>query len=203
MNYVFTIYLCKIRNSCRHFISLISLLRCSSRSLFYRYLFEPDYRKHRYTEVSYLQLIWLSPKWQILKGNFYWWVIVNYCSSFFSIFPSFKYLLNNCHKPISPLFRIYRFINSSLPTNVQLFYLDYQFGILINANMWFLVHGYWILIFWQMMIMYNLIILWKSLAKYLILKFPHSDGICFVSKKRRRISNIRSEKKWGRNVFNK
>ena len=50
------------------------------------------HRLHKYTEVSCLQLIWLSRKWQILKENWFWWVMVNYCLSLFSVFSSLKYL---------------------------------------------------------------------------------------------------------------
>ena len=45
-----------------------------------------------YTEISYLQLIWLSQKWQILKVNLYRWVIVPTVFLSFLVFPSLKYL---------------------------------------------------------------------------------------------------------------
>ena len=112
-----------------------------------------------------------------------------------SNFPSFVKLEFSTNLPLNSLIATY--ICTTLLFRLSIWYTGDQ----INKHV---ILSAWILILWrQMMIMYNLIILWKSLAKYIISKFPHSDGICFVCKKRRRISNVRSEKKWGRNVFNK
>ena len=49
-----------------------------------------------YTKVSYLKLIWLSQKGQILKGNLFWWVFMSFsliCLSLFQIFKSEKRLI--------------------------------------------------------------------------------------------------------------
>ena len=51
-----------------------------------------------YTEVIYLQLIWLSWKWEVLIGNSCLWVIINYCHSsfYFLIFKSELICLIKC-----------------------------------------------------------------------------------------------------------
>ena len=91
--------------------------------------------RYNYKEASYLQLIWLSRKWQILKENLCWSVIVNYCLSLIQIFK----LELSCF-PISTSFwnwsflQIYRLIYSWLPINVQLSYTNHQFDQLIMQN---------------------------------------------------------------------
>ena len=45
---------------------------------------QSDHRLHRYTEVRYLKLIWLSRKWQVLKENL---IFMGYCKLMsFSLF---------------------------------------------------------------------------------------------------------------------
>ena len=63
-----------------------------------------------------LQLIWLSRKCQILKGDLCWWVFVNYCLSLFSVLPCF-----NLHLFLKIKFSTNRPLNSLFATYVQLF----------------------------------------------------------------------------------
>ena len=68
----------------------------------------------RYTEVSCLQLIWLSRKWQ---------VIVGYRISLFSVFPSFKYLYHSSFvsqnaEALKPEFFTYWPLNSPFAINL-------------------------------------------------------------------------------------
>ena len=84
---------------------------------------------YKYTEVSPLQLIRLRRKWQILKENWFWCVIVNYCLSFFFGFSLFKHLCKSdliCLKNAQALkpknLYINRFIHPSILFYGQLFY---------------------------------------------------------------------------------
>ena len=93
--YCFHLYVTKLNPKMNYitlfFVGMIALYQVKA-DLVSTYHMYCKHRLHRYTEVSYLKLIWWSRKWKILKENLFLWVIVNYCLSLFSVFPSFKHL---------------------------------------------------------------------------------------------------------------